>query len=473
MLASEQERTMTPTTRRRIDMSTRKLLVAAILLAGCGDDLLVPDYNNPSLEDLQSNPTPAAIAAAATGMLVGMRDEFDDRNGYVSLLGIVGRESYNFDGADPRFVTEMLEGQLNPSSPAFGGNLWTDRYRNIRLATIALGGLDKVAGFTTQQKEATRGYLKTLQAHELLLVINTRDANGVALDLDREPTSAPAPLSSRADGLARVSQLLDEARTHLLAGGTAFPFPLSSGFADFNAPPTFVRFNRALKARVEVYRGQFTAALTALGESFLVLDAARLDLGAHHVFTTGAGDDVNELFDPREAPDILAHPSIVTDAERRANGEVDLRVQRKIRTVTSRTVQNITTDKAFTHYGSLSARIPIIRNEELILLRAEANIGLGNTVAALADLNFIRTNSGGLAPLTLPAQATLTELLKQMRYSLLFEGGHRWIDLRRYNRLNELPLDRSNHTRNSAFPIPEAECLAREKEAPCSVASGA
>jgi hypothetical protein len=459
-----------------ITMKTRNqlaALVALMIVTGCGDDLLVPDYNNPSLEDLQNNPTPAAVSAAATGLLVAMRDEIDDRNGYISLLGIVGRESYNFDGADPRFVTEMLEGQLNASSPAFGGNLWIERYRNIRLGTIILNGLDRVASFTNEQKEATRGFVKTLQAHELLLLVNTRDVNGVALDFDREPTAAPAALSSRADGLTRVSQLLDEGRTHLLAGGSVFPFPLSSGFAEFNTPANFVKFNRALKARVEVYRGQYAAALTALTQSFLVLDPTKLDLGAFHIFTTGAGDDENELFDPRTAPDILAHPTIVTDAERRANGEPDLRVQRKIRTVTSRTVRFITTDKAFSIYGSLNASIPIIRNEELILLRAEANIGAGNAAAALPDLNFIRTNSGGLQPLTGAPQATLTELLRQKRYSLMFEGGHRWIDLRRYNRLSDLPLDRTNHARNAAFPIPEAECLAREKQAPCSVASGA
>ena len=61
-------------------------------------------------------------------------------------------------------------------------------------------------------------------------------------------------------------------------------------------------------------------------------------------------------------------------------------------------------------------------------------------------------------------QATIDEVLRQRRYSLMFEGGHRWIDLRRLNRLNDLPLDRSNHLRNSAFPIPEAECLARGQQ---------
>lgn len=437
----------------------------ALLTAGCADDLVVPDYNNPSLEELENSPTRAAVAAAATGLIVGARDEIDDRNGYVSLLGILGRESYNFDGADPRFVTEMLESDLNPSSPAFGGNLWSERYRNIRTGTIVLKALDIVTGMTEAEKEATRGFVKTMQAHELLLLVNTRDLNGVALDFDREPTADPAPLSTRDAGLARVAALLDEAAADLAAGGASFPFPLSSGFDGFSTPATFLQFNRALKARVEVYRKNWASALTALGNSFLTLDAAQLDKGVYHTFSGGSGDLQNELFDPGESPDILAHPSIVADAERRTNGALDLRVQEKIRTLpSSQTTRGITTDVAFSIYNGIDAPIPYIRNEELILLRAEANIGLGNQAAALSDINFIRTNSGGLPALLLPTQATLSELLKQKRYSLLFEGGHRWIDLRRYDRLTDLPVDRASHRRNVRFPIPEAECLARGQQ---------
>lgn len=434
-------------------------------LAGCGGDLVVPDYNNPSLEDLERNPTPAAVAAAATGLLVGGRDEIDDRNGYVSLLGILGRESYNFDGADPRFVTEMLEGQLNPSSPAFGGNLWSERYRNIRTGTTILNALDAVTGWSEAEKWATAGFVRTIQAHELLLVVNTRDANGAVVEFDRPPTAEPAPIVGRDAAFAAVSALLDAGDADLAAGGDAFPFPLSSGFAGFDTPTTFREFNRALKARVEVYRGNYAAALTALDGSFLVRDASQLDLGVYHTFSTGSGDNLNELHDPGESPDILAHPSLVTSAEQRANGEPDLRVQRKIRTIpTPRTVRSITTGYAFRIYDQLSTPIPYIRNEELILLRAEANIGLGNAAAALEDINFIRTASGGLPALALASDATLTELLKQKRYSLMFEGGHSWIDARRYNRLADLPLDLPTHTRNSAFPVPEAECLARGLE---------
>ena len=98
-------------------------LLGLLVLAACSDELQVPDFINEGLGSLIENPTRANLGSASVGLLITGRDEFDDTNGFVSLLGILGRESYNFDGSDPRFITEMLIDRLNSSSPAFGGNL--------------------------------------------------------------------------------------------------------------------------------------------------------------------------------------------------------------------------------------------------------------------------------------------------------------------------------------------------------------
>src|SRR3954466_9450908 len=134
--------------------------VAVVAFAGACKDLIVPDYNNTSLEDLTTNPTPTKIAQAAQGLLVGTRVGIGEQNGYISLLGIVGRESYNFDPADPRFITEMLVGPLDAGSPAFGGNLFSLRYHNIRLGNTILAAVTNVAGLTAAEKEAVRGFVK-------------------------------------------------------------------------------------------------------------------------------------------------------------------------------------------------------------------------------------------------------------------------------------------------------------------------
>jgi len=52
--------------------------------------------------------------------------------------------------------------------------------------------------------------------------------------------------------------------------------------------------------------------------------------------------------------------------------------------------------------------------------------------------------------------ALTNELLMQRRYSL-FGEGHRWLDMRRYNRLGDLPLDRSGDEVFIQFPRPILE----------------
>ncbi len=100
---------------------------------------------------------------------------------------------------------------------------------------------------------------------------------------------------------------------------------------------------------------------------------------------------------------------------------------------------------------------PVITNEELVLIYAEAQIQTGNLAEGASALSKIRVNAG-LQPYSGPVErnALLNEMLKQRRYSLFFQG-HRWIDLRRYNRLGELPIDRPGDVVHQQFPRPFPE----------------
>ena len=51
----------------------------------------------------------------------------------------------------------------------------------------------------------------------------------------------------------------------------------------------------------------------------------------------------------------------------------------------------------------------------------------------------------------------IDELLNQRRYSLFMESGHRWFDMRRYDRLNQLPLDLPTHKVFDNFPKKQSE----------------
>ncbi|MFP2930895.1 RagB/SusD family nutrient uptake outer membrane protein [Pyxidicoccus sp. 3LG] len=447
-------------------------LGAALALGGCGD-LDIPDLDNPSLDDFRDNPSSSGVYSAATGLLMGQRVGLAAVNGYVAELGIIGREAYVFDPAEPRSVEELLGPTLDPGGPAFGGNFWTAPYANIRNAHTLMAALEKVPGVPDGEKEGIRGFTKTLMALDFLVLINTRDTNGAVIDVNRPLGSELAPIENKDVVLAHIATLLDEAVGHLKAPGASFPFALSSGFEgddpnattdDFNEPATFLTFNRAVRARVAVYQKDYPTALTALGQSFLSLTRP-MSRGVYHVFSTDSGDLDNSL----NGSVVYAHPSIVTDAENKADGMVDDRVTRKTRVLPPDEAGTggaglLASNLAFNMYRNGNADVPLIRNEELILLRAEANIGLRNFGAAVEDINFIRTTSGGLAARADLNEANiLDELLKQKRYSLLFEGGHRWIDLRRYEKLDTLPreLDPS-FAPHERFPIPAAEMDARQ-----------
>jgi hypothetical protein len=443
-------------------LSTVLIALLASSVAAC--DLDVPDLNNPSIDQLEKNPTRVTVSAACTGLIIGNRRNVAQANGYVAQLGILGREAYNFDQADPRYIKELLQGTLNQGSP-FGGNFWALPYANIRLANTIEHAVDKVADFTAEEKKGILGFADTIEALDLLEVAYTRDTNGGVIDTDN-PVDQLGAIVGKPQLFTEIARLLDEGAADLDAAGDAFPFMLSSGYAGFDDPKGFKKFNRAIRARVAVYMKDYATALTALQDSFLnemAMTVADLDAGVYHTFSTGTGDQTNALINPN----IFAHPSLVTDAQ-----AGDQRLARKV-TMAAKGggAQGLSSDYVFTIYTSPSSPVPIIRNEELLLLLAEARFYTNDFAGAAAALNTVRTVSGGLTALaqTNMESVFVDRLLYERRYSLLFEGGHRWIDLRRFGR--DLPVDMPTDVRNVRYPIPLAECNARPDEPACMLGS--
>jgi hypothetical protein len=100
---------------------------------------------------------------------------------------------------------------------------------------------------------------------------------------------------------------------------------------------------------------------------------------------------------------------------------------------------SIATTKYMYLYKAIYSKSPFryIRLAEVYLNRAEANVKLGNDVAALNDLNAIR-NRAGLTSVNLSGQALFNEILLQRRIELAFEG-HNSFDYFR----NGLPMIRN------------------------------
>lgn len=452
---------MTPT------LKLSRLAVALIVLGGTACDFKIANPNSPDI--IGENPTQSEVAAAATGLLIATRSDVAD---WALDAGILGREAYRFDGSDPRFTGEMMQGPLDPGSRAFGGDHWAEEYAAIRSANDLLAVIGTASALTAEEQSSVRGYAHTLQAYNFMIILDAHTQDQIPIDVGTDVTAPPAPFATNAAAWAQVISLLDGAVTELQSGGSAFPFSLPSGFNGFNTPATFLLFNRALRARVAVYRGDFAGALTFLGQSFLN-PAGALEVGVYMDFSAGAGDLPNPLALDPQVGENFGHPSLRTQAQIQSDGvSLDRRFLTKLVTRPQRsagTPQVLTSDLGWIRYPSPNSPIPLIKNEELILLRAEANIGLGNLVPAVADIDSVRIKSGGLLPYAgvVSQPALLTELLYNKRYSLMYEGGHSWIDYRRYGLTSALqvaPFERPGPPPDVIFPtlpIPTAETLPR------------
>jgi hypothetical protein len=456
---------------RRAVATAVALATAALAGAAC-KDTAQPDANNPSLEGVQDNPSKVTVTQMVRGVLEGYRLN----SGFPLNFSIIGRDAYNLQSAEPRNTGELL-GTSNLDPGGFGAAFWGVQYRTVRTANVLLASLPSSTFLSDQEKETARGIVNTIKALELFTVWAAHDTAGMVIDVSGAPET-PAPILCRDPAINAIAELLDSAKVQIAAGvASGYPFTaLPAGFLNFNNKTTFTTFNRAWKAKVDVYRRQYQSALTALSESFVdtgggTLSAAQaralLDRGPAHVFSASPGDALSSLFASLTGT-VRAHPSVLSGAETGPNG-IDARYTAKVTTATSISDQGVSSNLGFIVVPTNTSPVPIIRNEELILLRAQANHGLGNLAAASRDVNFVRVRSGSLAPKThATLDELLTDLLYNKRYSLLFETGSRWLDMRFYDRLSQLPKDLPTHKVHANYPVPSNEWLARGGTAACS-----
>lgn len=462
------------------------LFAASLSLGACGG-FNITNTNQPTQTDLENNPTRSKLSAAATGIFSGARS---DITGFIWQVGSMGREGINLSGNNQPDYQEPYFGPL--SSTQFGGSEWAGRYNNIRAINVYLDAVPKAKDLSPAEVSASQGFGKTMEALAFMYVVETRAALGAPVDVDRPVTAPPAPFVSEDSVYGFVIGLLDSAQTALQnANGVSFPFPIPAGFTGFDQPSTFLLFNRALKAKAEILRatagcGQpcFQAALATLPQSFIDPTPSSLGIGPAFDFSTASGDQQNGLAEPLDGTTFFADTFVLVHAQRQSGGALDQRVLDKTARATRVplwTIPAVPLPGAlkYTIYFTggqpdLNAPVPIIRDEELILLRAEAELGTGDLGDALTDINFIRTNSGRLPAIASGTWTSMSdanrlgELLYERWYSLMWEQGTRWIDARRYNLLGTIELGVPGGQVPTRMPIPQDECAARNLPTNCN-----
>jgi starch-binding outer membrane protein, SusD/RagB family len=467
------------------------LATAATVLGGCSKRLDITNPNNPTQATAALNPRDASIR-----LIVGAIATFrGNRGDQINAFGSYGRETYNMSPQDGRSVTGPYRDWAQNSAFTAGTN-WAGRYGNYRniFAIFTLLAATPDGPITAVEKKGATGVLKTILALEMLGVVEARGIIGGVVDMS-DDVNQVFPLVSQDSMYNWVTNKLDEAKADLDAAGGTFYFPMHTGFSAFgvagNTPAGFGQFNRAIKARVEAKRASlgcgapcYTAALTALSASFVsTLTAANRDDGIYVIFSTAAGDALNTISFATNS-NLYVHKQI----DQLPGAALDDRYRRKVDAhetsateddlcslvYPSRSLVGGVADNRPCTYAGNTTPIPVVRNEELILTRAEAKWFTGDHAGAIADLDLVRVNSGatrgGTASVAFAApgnDADFTSELLLQRTLSLFQEGFRWVDYRRFGRLTQLgtlPSDiAAGFTVATYSVLPQQECDARAR----------
>ena len=392
----------------------------------------VVDPNFASVSSVIDNASKGQLNDLAVGQIATARDGLAI---YLRVTGTIGKELFNFNTTESRWMTE-LNGLRTIDNSAFYNGATTTFGLPVRQANILIASASKTTDptVTDQNKNGYRGLANTFKGLAYLYMLNVQGSNGVRLNV--EDPYKPSKLASYAESLAGIAKILDEGATQLDAAGTSFAFPLPGTYAGFNTPATFKRFNRAIALRVAIYQADWAKAATILPTTFYNA-AGDLNVGPRHAFNATPPDNPNPLLNT-STERIVAVQKLFDDIEKGDTRISKVRVLDPAAEYTSGT--KYATKYITNMYADANGPVPIIRNEELILIAAEIAAQQGNTAEATRNINVVRAGAGlGAYVGATTKDALINAILKERIYSLFYEG-HRWVDMRRYNKLAEIAL---------------------------------
>lgn len=447
-----------------MQINFKKYIIAAsaatgMLIGACTKTSYVSDPNNPTVESVLTNATRVQIDQLSVGVQGTMRTGLFS---FYTWSGSIGREVVYFQATESRYYRE-LQGEI-PIDPA--GIMW-DWYNGFnqtrRRAEILLQSAEHSSALTDAEKAAVKGFAKTVQAYVMLNALNMDGGNGIRTSFS--DLNAPGDLlrpgcfGTYQASLDYVKMLADDGLAALRTASAAFPFHVAKGWTGFEKPADFIMFNRAVAARIAMYKQDWNSLKDALNASFMDVNGS-LNNGPKFLYSTTGGDVTNPFWQAKDEPSVvtLVQAAFVPDAEANDNRVFGSSVaDGGIAKIRKRTTALAPPDYPLMayelqQYATNTSPVSIIRNEELLLMSAEADIQLNKLPDAITTLNKIRV-AHNLTPYSgaNTKDALISELLKQRRYSLFMEG-HRWFDVRRYNLLNTLPKDKPTHNVWLEFP---------------------
>ena len=437
------------------------LLICGILLSGC-DDFVAVDQPNSQL-------TSNAVFESATTANAAMADVYSQmrENGFASglsfglsvTMGVYADELVSFQNGP--FTTAPFYNNTLLASDDFVAQLWNGSYNQIYACNAIIEGVAQAQSLPEADRQRLHGEALFARAFVYLHLVNTYGDVPFITTTDYVANSTVSRTASQTvyqnviSDLEMATELLPEAD---LSGNRTRPVKAAA---------------QALLARAYLYHGDYVEAANTASA---VLNEGQYSLEANldEVFLVGSPETVWQIAsggqgsNTNEGSTFIFYagpPAVVSLTDDIVAGfeTGDLRKEFWVKEVSdgSTSWYHPYKYKLDTPTGSSMEYSIQLRVAELYLIRAEARARQGELSAAKDDLAIIRSRAGLPVSAATSQQELLEAILEERRYELFTEQGHRFFDLRRFGKLDEvLGIKPGWNVTDNLWPLPQTELLA-------------
>jgi len=434
-----------------------KLILYALLLAGLAGCKKFIDIAPPVTQLTEGNvyASDATAIATITGIYSILSSSVIGGNTGLSIKGGLAADEFTlFSGVTNKELIAHYQNDLvSTAAQSFGGGLWRDFYYYIFRCNAAIEGLENSSTLTPAVQKQLLGEAKFLRAFFYFYLVNYYGDECLALGTDPQVNGF---LSRSPVGVVYTQIITDLKDAKDLLSSNYLDGTLLNTTADKVRPTKLAA--SALLARAYLYNKDYALAKA---EATTVISASPGLPALDNVFLKNSDEAIWQLL-----PVVTGHNTedgwtfiIPASGPSNVNGyngnpvflspqllnAFETGDQRKIKWVKSIIPTGSATTYYFPYkYKSATANAPIteyqmvLRVGEQYLIRAEANARLNLLNEAKADLNAIRQRAG--LPVT-PANTQteiLNSILQERRVELFTEMSHRWFDLRRFGKIDEV-----------------------------------
>ncbi|EDM34624.1 hypothetical protein PBAL39_24123 [Pedobacter sp. BAL39] len=407
-------------------------------------------------DDRLTESTVYATNETATSVLNGLYIRIAETNNVLTsyattYMGFASDELKNhyLNAVSP--YTQLYQNNVNIDTEIYWGTTYTLIYN----CNVAIEGIENSTKLNSQLKLQLVGEAKFMRALCYYYLVNTYGRVPLVIKSDYR-SYLMAKRAEVSDIYAQMIADLQDAQGKLsknyLNGDALTPY--SPGNAE-RVRPTYWAAT-ALLARIYLYDKQWAQAEAAA--SILIDNTSMFSLVApSSVFLKNTQESIFQLqaviqnnyalFDARtfvltNSIGTSSSPASISPQLEQAFEANDQRKANWIGTANISGVNYLFSYKYKANTPVLAASKPeyltLLRLAEQYLIRAEARANLNNVDGAQADINRIRNRSGlGNTPAN-NQPALLDAVMKERQVELFCEQGHRWFDLKRTGRVNDV-----------------------------------